>query len=227
LCSREGSDSPSPCLRGEVAYWNFLPPEELDELLKLYSRVSHKTLRISKTFGIEGRKLLKPEDDYDDLKEFAEAYEGKVTPVEEMKLEFQKMLKDHPGLESRLNALPGRVFSGKEHPSPGTKAVFFCYARPAHDPEAGAEGEESWSVEAGDAQWYLYDLASEAVIEEPTEIVNLIRSTPETPRRRTIERATLSQVRRKVEKHIKDTYLKRINAPGWVRVVLRAWMELS
>src|SRR5205085_10523569 len=40
-------------LRGKVAYWNFLPPEELNELLTLYRQVAHKTLRISKTFGIE------------------------------------------------------------------------------------------------------------------------------------------------------------------------------
>ena len=32
--------------RGKVVYWNFLPPDELDDLLKLYSRVAHKTLRI-------------------------------------------------------------------------------------------------------------------------------------------------------------------------------------
>ena len=35
-------------LRGKVAYWNFLPPDELDDLLRLYSRVAYKTLRISK-----------------------------------------------------------------------------------------------------------------------------------------------------------------------------------
>lgn len=26
-------------LRGKVAYWNFLPPDELDALLRLYNRV--------------------------------------------------------------------------------------------------------------------------------------------------------------------------------------------
>ena len=50
-------------LRGQVAFWNFMPPEELETLLRLYGRVSHKTLQISKTLGIEGRKLLTPEDD--------------------------------------------------------------------------------------------------------------------------------------------------------------------
>src|SRR5205823_2265897 len=32
-------------VRGTVAYWNFLPPDELNELLTLYARVTHKTLR--------------------------------------------------------------------------------------------------------------------------------------------------------------------------------------
>lgn len=44
-------------IRGTVIYWNFLPPDELDNLLRLYAKVSKKTLRISKVFGIEGKKL--------------------------------------------------------------------------------------------------------------------------------------------------------------------------
>jgi superfamily II DNA/RNA helicase len=47
-------------IRGTVEYWNFLPPGELDELLSLYKKVSNKTLLISKTLGIEGKKLLTP-----------------------------------------------------------------------------------------------------------------------------------------------------------------------
>ncbi len=46
-------------LRGKIAYWNFLPPGDLDRLLKLYEKVSHKTLRISRTLGIETGKLLR------------------------------------------------------------------------------------------------------------------------------------------------------------------------
>ncbi|MFO7907429.1 MAG: hypothetical protein ACQESR_22565 [Planctomycetota bacterium] len=76
-------------LRGEVAYWNFLPPDELNDLLSLYRTVTHKTLRISKTFGIEGKKLLTPEDDYEDLKNFNDRYYGTKTPEEEMHLEYR------------------------------------------------------------------------------------------------------------------------------------------
>ena len=77
-------------LRGKVAYWNFLPPDDLDELLHLYRLVSRKTLRISKTFGIEGRKLLTEKDDYEALKNFNETYEGTTTLLEEMHLEYQR-----------------------------------------------------------------------------------------------------------------------------------------
>ena len=56
--------------RDYAYYWNFLPPKELEDLLSLYKTVSKKTLRISKTFGIEGKMLLTPNDDYEALKEF-------------------------------------------------------------------------------------------------------------------------------------------------------------
>jgi superfamily II DNA or RNA helicase len=81
-------------IRGTVAYWNFLPPEELDRLLALYSRVSHKTLRISRTFGIEGKQLLTPDDDFEALKEFNHSYEGTKTATEDMHLEYQKLIQN-------------------------------------------------------------------------------------------------------------------------------------
>ena len=40
--------------RRNIAYWNFLPPEQLDSLLGLFERVSGKYLKISKLLGIEG-----------------------------------------------------------------------------------------------------------------------------------------------------------------------------
>jgi superfamily II DNA/RNA helicase len=216
-------------IRGTVAYWNFLPPDELDDLLRLYKRLSHKTLRISKTFGIEGKRLLRPEDDYEALREFNHTYEGTTTKLEEMHLEYQRLLQEQPDLESRLNALPGRVFSGKAHPKEGSRAVFFCYALPAPAAESKDKEKqpEEWTEEAGHTRWYLYDLASEKIIEEPAEIIELIRCRPETPRRQAIEKQTLSEIRAKVDKHIKNTYLRQVVAPVGVKARLKAWMELS
>lgn len=211
-------------LRGHIKFWNFLPPDELDNLLNLYKLVAHKTLRISKTFGIEGKKLLTEKDNYDALREFNQEYEGKATPLENLRLEMQKLLADDPELASRLNGLPGRVFSGKEHLHVGTQAVFFCYriARPDHTLPG-----EPWTDEAGETTWYLYDVVSKSVTEDPVTIVDVIRSSPDTPRSCVVPQETLSEIRREVEKHIKNTYLKRVQAPADVKPVLRAWMELN
>ena len=52
-------------LRAKVAYWNFLPPRELDTLLGLYQRVAHKTLRILEgprhrgAESVEGRRPVR------------------------------------------------------------------------------------------------------------------------------------------------------------------------
>jgi hypothetical protein len=219
-------------LRRKVAYWNFLPPDELNALLTLWSRVTHKTLRISRTFGIEGKKLLRPEDDFEALKNFNHLYEGVTTPIEEMHLEYQQLLRDYPELADQLNGLPGRIFSGKQRTEGdglAGSAVFFCFALPAADHSAapGPNGELPWTEEAGRAAWYLYDVATGTIEAEPTRIVAAIRCRPETPRRTIMAAPNLREVREKVEKHIKNTYLRSVQAPVGVKPVLRAWMELT
>ncbi len=217
-------------IRGTAMYWNFLPPDELDELLKLFSTVSNKTMRISKVFGIEGKKLLRPEDDFDALRDFIHKYEGTPTGIESMHLEYQKLMQQYPDLQARLNALPGRVFSGKEHPKPETQAVFLCYTLPA--PAAtGREHETTdatvWTEDAGFTHWYLYNITDGKIADEPTEIIELIRCATETPRHCVIPKETLSDIRKKIENHIKNTYFKRVQAPVGVKPILKAWMELS
>jgi superfamily II DNA/RNA helicase len=222
-------------LRGVVAYWNFLPPDELDILLKLYQRVAHKALRISRTFGIEGRKLLKPEDDYEALRDFTQAYEGEKTLTEDLHLEYQRLLEEYRQLQDagaalQLQRLPLRVFSGKQHPSPGAKAVFFCYALPVIRADLQPEEQQdaaAWSTDAGRTAWYLYDLQTENIEEEPGVIVQLIRSEKETPRQRAVADETLAEVRAKIERHIKNSYLRKVQAPQGVKPVLKAWMEIA
>ncbi|MFZ4987230.1 MAG: helicase-related protein, partial [Blastocatellia bacterium] len=208
--------------RGKVSFWNFLPPEELNSLLALFATVTQKTLLISKTLGIEGKKLLTPDDDYDALKDFNHAYEGTRTSIEEMHLEYQSLLQADPGLEARLARLPGATFSGRRRLAKGMRGVFFCYALPALDKEAG-----EFTEAAGTARWYLYDLDRDTILEEPGEIVASIRSEPATPRACTTAEKTLVDLRARVEKHIKNTYLKRVDAPVGVKPVLRCWMELN
>ena len=208
--------------RGKVAYWNFLPPDELDDLLKLYSRVAHKTLRISKVFGIEGKKLLKPTDDFDALKDFLSNYEGATTPTENMQLELERLLKANPKLEAHLDALPGRVFSGKAHHQLTAQAVFFCYNLPAEDATT-----HEWTDAAGRTGWYLYSFTTSKILDQPEEIHAYIKCSPDTPRRVEMTAEALRTVRLKVETHIKNSYLKQMQAPVGVKPTLKCWMELN
>jgi len=217
-------------LRGKVIFWNFLPPDELDSLLSLYGRVSHKTLRISKTFGIEGKKLLRPDDDYEALRDFNHSYEGATSADEAMHLEYQRLLLEHPDLKARLDALPGKVFSGKEQPTQGKRAVFFCYALPAHDnliADESVNDADRWTMDAGYTRWILYDLETKKLMEDANLIIGYIRSDPQTERRTTISQQTLGEIRNEVEKHLKNTYLRQVQAPVGIKPFLRAWMELN
>ena len=116
--------------RGTVSFWNFLPPDELNAILTLYTKVTQKTLLISKTLGIEGKKLLTPQDNFAALKEFNHTYEGTKTAVEDMHLEYQALLQADPELEARLKRLPGATVSGRKRAAHGARGVFFCYALP-------------------------------------------------------------------------------------------------
>lgn len=208
--------------RGKVMFWNFLPPDELNEILSLYKTVTGKTLLISKTLGIEGKKLLTPEDDYEALREFNHAYEGTRTALEDIHLEYQSLLQDHPELTESLKALPGSIFSGRKRSGKGIRGVFFCYRLPALDVETN-----TFTEEAGSTRWYLWALDREEVLEEPGEIIESIRSKPSTARNCVMDESALLEIRDKVLKHIKNGYLKRLDAPVGVKPTLKCWMELN
>jgi hypothetical protein len=214
--------------RETVIYWNFLPPEELETLLRLYNRVNRKTLVISKAFGIEGRKLLHPEDDFDPVKEINEQFEGQQTASEKLALEYEKLAKDHPDLIEKLPNFPLKTFSGKASPSPDTQAVFFCFRIPRPDPETldPTSGQPLWTESAGDTVWLLLDLDGKSIAPEAARIANFVRSEPDTKRDCKFDHATLTALREKAEKHLAKSHLRPLQAPVGVAPVLKCWMEI-
>ena len=127
-----------------------------------------------------------------------------------------------PSSRRASSGCPARSSAAASARRRALRGVFFCYALPALDKETG-----EFTEEAGTTRWYLYDLDRDAILEEPGEIVASIRSKPETPRTCTTEEKTLVEIRGKVEKHIKNTYLKRVDAPVGVKPALKCWMELN
>lgn len=219
-------------LRGNIAFWNFLPPEELDELLRLYQRVTHKTMVISRTLGIEGRKLLTPDDEFDPIKELNEQCDGTLSETEQLRLEYNQLLTDHPDLAASLPALPLKVFSGKASPQAGERVVFFCFRIPRPDPDLPAipmdteSGQPRWSDTAGFTVWACYDVEGKQVLTDPAAIARFIRSAPETPRSCALDRALLTEIRKKAEKQLTAEVLRPLQAPVGVTPILKCWMEV-
>ena len=74
--------------------------------------------------GIEGQKLLTPEDDYEALREFNAGYEGERSLLENLHLDLQNLLKEIPELKGQLNNMPGAIFSGRALPKKEQKGYF-------------------------------------------------------------------------------------------------------
>jgi superfamily II DNA or RNA helicase len=215
--------------RGKVAFWNFLPPDELDELLRLFQRVTKKVLVISRTLGIEGRTLLTPDDEFDPIKEINEQCDGKLSEIEQLRLEYIILTKQYPELVEELATLPMKAFSGRASLKEGARAVFFCYhiPRPDNNLIDNETGQPRWSDRAGFTVWMCYDLVGNRILTEPGEIAELIRSEPSTPRRCSMERKNLSELRKKMDEQIINNQLRGLQAPIGVMPILKCWMELN
>lgn len=216
-------------LRGKIEFWNFLPPNELDDLLRLFNRVSSKTLVISRTLGIEGKKLLTPDDDFDDVKEINEQCDGILSDVEKLRLEYNELFEKQPELAETMAKLPLKVFSGKESPDHDTKAVFFCYRIPRPDMNLieNETGQPRWSDDAGYTVWACWDIEKDKLIGDHSEIADLIRSTPDTKKHTVFDRERLSEFRKRTEKQLVNEHLKSLQAPIGVSPILKCWMEIN
>ena len=121
-----------------------------------------------------------------------------------------------------------QIFSGKDHPIAGARALFLCYRLPAQHGD-----DKEWSVTNGNTAWYLHDLATGEIIEDPYEIDDIIASDPETPRQVKEEPETLIEARKAVDKHIHQTYMRKAQVPSSdnlgnpINPVLMAWLELA
>ena len=116
--------------------------------------------------------------------------------------------------------MPLRAFSGRERVPSAGKGVFLCYRLPVL-----REGQ--WNTDGGPCRWLFVDIEGRTILEEPTQIVAFIRSTPQTPRVLALGSTPLVDLRQRADAHLKNTYLKSLQAPIGVKPVLMAWMELN
>lgn len=212
-------DHPDLCLdRGNAYYWNFLPPQELEQLLSLYHTVSKKTLRISKTFGIEGKKLLTPEDDFEALKEFNSQYEGQTSGLEEMALAYQELLSNNPQYLDLVHKLPRKMFSAK---SGNKKGYFFCFELPIKKVDG------TWSNGDGFYRWYFYDEQNNSITDSTYDIWQLIKCEETEQRVSLASEEQFYAAKSVVEDFLKKSYIRKVQAPVGKKVRLVTWMQIG
>lgn len=140
--------------RGHIQIRNFLPPTEIETLLRLYNRVQGKTLMISKTLGIPGGKLIDESDLFDDVKvfqAFKDAYVGDIAPIEQLRLKWLELTKSDPALDETVSRLPDGISVAK---SGNLTGIFVCRRLPVLSKPTG-DGEPVWSVTPGRIEWTL------------------------------------------------------------------------
>jgi superfamily II DNA/RNA helicase len=238
-------------LKEKAYFWNFLPPKELEELLHLKQKLDGKILRINKTLGIEGA-LLTPEDPDMAMKLFNERYEGKESTEELMRLEKQRIESENPELWQSLENLPRRLFSGKKAGAgfgpimnrrgeevkriePNLKpGLFACYRMPPVIGKAAGNlmelTQEEYDPEVhppGEVKWYFWDAKTGKITEVLEETWTAVRCAKDTKRIVEQDVTKLAPARKAIEKHIKNTYLKDIQAPIGAKPTLIAWMEIG
>jgi len=240
-----------PELKGKVYFWNFLSPKELEDLLHLKKKLDGKILRINKTLGIEGA-LLTPDDPDMAMKLFNERYDGKESTEELMRLEKQRIESENPEIWQSLEKLPKRLFSGKKagagfsaivnrrgeeidrlEPNP-KRGLFACYRMPPIVGKAAGNlmeyTQEKYDPEQhpqGEVKWYFLEARTKKISEVMEETWTAVRCKKNTAR--IVEQGVtkLAPARKAIEKHIKNTYLKDIQAPIGAKPTLIAWMEIS
>lgn len=224
----------------KVYVFNLLPPDELDELLGLYRRVTGKLLRISKTLGIEA-PLLTPEDEFEALKLFNEKYEGQRSIEEELHLELERLKRESPGLFERLPSYPQRIFSGKQAGQREVRGLFCCYRFPlisrdqkskekevsGESSHAGPEAKKEQGL--GEIRWYFRVAETGEIWEADRleKIAAVIRSRPETPRVVRVSASDLKSWREEIERGPVAQHLRALQAPMGVKPTLVCWMEVS
>ena len=131
---------------------------------------------------------------------------------------YQDLLDDNPGYEDLVKNLPRKMYSGKTAST--RQGYFFCYELPTK------RADGTWTDGDGLYRWYIVDPESKKVTEQAYEIWKAIQCSKNEPRRLETSEETFVGIRKMVEKHIKKSYMRAVQAPMGVKPRLVTWMQM-
>jgi hypothetical protein len=212
--------------RGIVTIRNFLPPDQLNLLLSLYNRVQGRVIRISKTLGIPGGRLLNEEDLLDDVKvyqSFLDDYNGNLSPVEALRLRYLDLVTQNPGLDELVDKMPNGVHASK---SSEPRGIFECSIEPIRTAPTD-DSPAVWTLDEGTVRWEFIDADGKSVT-DVAKIDEIINSSTQTVgvevSDRIAVRAQLAKRRTNRLAHLQKHNELPLGAVGPLNV---CWMEIQ
>jgi superfamily II DNA/RNA helicase len=209
-------DPSKPVDYDKVYVYNFLPPAELERIIKLKQAISGKLMHISRALGIEA-PVLDPKDETQFQDFYLNVGDGKMSVVEQLRREALRLEREHPELWAECAMFPNRIYSGK----PGEKRhLFLCYRV-----VAGFEQDTEERNPVYDTKWYMVDRKTGEVTEDMEKIHNAIKCAQGTVRDLSLEKEDRTKLRKKVEDEEIKTHRFKAQIPQNYKDRLVCWME--
>ncbi len=205
-----------------VHFWNAMLTDELGTMFRLYERLANKLWLISETLGIEGGKVLTPDDYYKGLRDFVGNMDdpSRESPEEKIRSRWRELKREFPSLFEQLANAPRRLFSGKLRSPHHLAGLFACYRIP--------NGVDSFSVE-----WF-FCTEKKQILRGLEAIEALIACTPETPRFTALSVAERRKQLQEIEADIRAhearaqqlTMAQLADGADKNKITLLCWMEV-
>ncbi len=242
-------DPSKPIQYEKVHVYNFLPPDELEQVLGLYRAITGKLIAINRTLGIEA-PVLTANDDFKAQEFYQNLGEAQMSTTERLRLKAHKLEQDHKEMWEETLRYPNRIYSGKNLPPHVGEVPEGGWGRtrkdsngraPGHSPQPTAHSPHPYIFFAYriptstdhtteqptyDVRWFMLNRATGELIEDLGCIHEAIESTPSTPRVIKTDPEERNALRTKIEKEEIAKILFRSQIPSNHKAELICWMEV-
>lgn len=228
-------DPSKPVDYDKVYVYNFLPPDDLEQVLRLYETITGKLIAINRALGIEA-PVLTAEDDFKAMDFYQNLGEGTLTVEEQLRLKSHQLAKEHPELWQHTLDYPNRIYSGKAavegkskateeqgaEPTGSGRYLFLCYRI-----VTGYDKDNPDAEPTRDAKWVMIDRDTGEITEDLVKIHEAIECAEGTPRKVEVPKQERSKLRARVEGDLIEQIRFRSQIPVDYKDELVCWMEVG
>jgi superfamily II DNA or RNA helicase len=209
----------------EFGIVNVVPPDEIDAIIELVGRIEERTIKISKTLGLE-TSFLRAGDGVEALKEFNAKYDGELSDADEALTRYVNLTTIAPP-DARTLALMEQIPPGAFGVWNGAdRNGIFAYFSVVPKKTATEEDKKRFaSVLTRPYLALLYDGETKPVLDAPRVLAALQAIAPGTPSANPSDDELLKTRLKQVTNAVRNSF-RSIGLPNTLVPSLVCWMEL-